>query len=432
MRQRVAYVMSRFPHLPETFILREMVALEARGWQVLLYPLIFQRQEVVHPEARPWIARAWKTGFLSPKVLGDNLLLLLRSPKRYLGTLGRVLWENRTSPKFLSRAVILWPKSISLAREATFLDVPHIHAHYATHPALVAWIVHRLTGIPYSITVHAHDIFVCHAMLETKLRDAAFVVAISEFNRRYLQELLGAWVASKTHVVHCGLDPARYAGETREWHSDERFEIVHTGSLQPYKGQRYLIDACARLRERGIPFRCRLIGGGALEAALRERIHSLGLEEQVFLLGAKTQDEVAALLAESHCYVQPSVVTPSGKMEGIPVALMEALASGLPVVATEISGIPELVRPGETGWLVPEKDAGALADALEMVYRHPAEAARRAEAGRDLVWREFTLQKNVEDLITLFATSPGISGTTDGTQEPDRKFAPALSLPKRD
>ncbi len=414
MRQRVAYVMSRFPHLPETFILREMVSLEARGWQVLLYPLIFQRQEVVHSEARPWIERAWKRGFLSPRVLGDNLLLLLRSPKRYLGTLGRVLRENRASPKFLLRAIALWPKSVSLAREATSLDVPHIHAHYATHPALAAWIVYRLTGIPYSITVHAHDIFVCHAMLETKLRDAAFVVAISDFNRRYLQELLGAWVAGKTRVIHCGIDPARYAGETRKWHIGGRFEIVHTGSLQPYKGQQYLVEACARLRGRGIPFRCRLIGGGELEAALRERIHALGLEEWVFLLGAKTQDEVAALLAESHCYVQPSVVTPSGKMEGIPVALMEALASGLPVVATEISGIPELVRPGETGWLVPEKDAEALADALEMVYRHPAEAARRSTAGRALVWREFNLRENVDDLIALFAASPGAAGTTNG------------------
>ncbi len=412
MRQRVAYVMSRFPHLPETFILREMVALESRGWQILLYPLIFQRQEVIHPEARPWIARAWRAGFFSPKVLGSNLRLLLRSPRRYLETLGQVLWENRTSPKFLLRAIILWPKSVALAQEMVSREVPHIHAHYATHPALAAWIVHRLTGIPYSITVHAHDIFVCHAMLETKLRHAALIVAISEFNRRYLGALFGNWIAAKTHVVHCGIDPARYAGEIRQWHNGERFEIIHTGSLQPYKGQRYLVEACALLRERGIPFRCRLIGGGELEADLRERIRALGLEEQVHLLGAKTQNEVAALLAESHCYVQPSVVTPSGKMEGIPVSLMEALASGLPVVATDISGIPELVRPEETGWLVPEKDPAALADALEWVYRHPAEAVRRAEAGRALVWREFSLQKNVEYLTTLFTASLGISGTT--------------------
>ncbi len=407
--------MSRFPHLPETFILREMVALESRGWQVLLYPLIFQRQEVVHPEARPWMERAWKAGFLSPKILSDNLAFVLRFPRRYLGTLGRALWGNRSSPKFLLRAIALWPKSVSLAREMASQQVPHIHAHYATHPALSAWIVSRLTGIPYSVTVHAHDIFVCHAMLETKLRHAAFIVAISEFNRRYLETLFGDWVAAKTHVVHCGIDPARYAGEIRQWHSGERFEIIHTGSLQPYKGQRYLIEACALLQKRGIPFRCRLTGGGELEADLMRRIRALRLEKRVFLLGAKTQDEVAALLAESHCYVQPSVVTPSGKMEGIPVALMEAMASGLPVVATEISGIPELVRPEETGWLVPEKDAGALADALEWVYWHPAEAARRAEAGRALVWREFTLQKNVDDLTTLFAASVEVSGTTDGT-----------------
>ncbi len=406
MPRRVAYLMSRFPHLPETFILREMIALESLGWQVLLYPLIFQRQSVVHSEALPWMERAWKVPFLSWNILGDNLRVMLRSPWRYLATLGRVLWENRTSPKFLSRALLLWPKSVSLARDVQRRGVPHIHAHYATHPALAAWIVHRLTGIPYSLTVHAHDIFVCHAMLETKLRQAALVIAISDFNRRYLRHLFGDWIVPKTSVVHCGIDPRRYTGSPRHWERGERFEILHTGSLQPYKGQRYLIAACSLLRDKDIPFRCRLIGGGELETELREQIRSLGLESHVFLLGARTQEEVAVLLAEAHCYVQPSVITPSGKMEGIPVALMEALASGLPVVATDISGIPELVRPQETGWLVPPEDAAALADAIAWVYAHPEEAARRAAAGQNLVREAFNLQRNVAALADLFATVP--------------------------
>jgi len=401
MTRRVAYIMSRFPHLPETFILREMIALERLGWQVLLFPLIFQRQAVVHPQARPWMQRAWRKPLFSAEMLWANVQEMTRQPFRYVRVLGQVLWKNRTSPKFFVRALVLWPKAVTMARVFRAQGVRHVHAHYATHPALAAWVVHQLTGISYSVTVHAHDIFVEHAMLETKLRSAHFIAAISEFNRRYLADLLGAWVAPKIEVVHCGIDPAAYTDALPSWEAGARFEIVHTGSLQPYKGQRYLIEACALLKARGIPFRCRLIGGGELEAALRSLIRRLTLEEQVFLLGARTQDEVSAFLAEAHCYVQPSVVTPSGKMEGIPVALMEAMASGLPVVATEISGIPELVRPNRTGYLVPPENAGALADALEHVYRHPREAQSRAQAGRTLVLKEFALHTNVEKLAAL-------------------------------
>ncbi len=402
MTRRVAYIMSRFPHLPETFILREMIALEHLGWQVLLFPLIFQRQAVVHPQARPWMQRAWRKPLFSAEMLWANVQEMARQPFRYVRVLGQVLWGNRTSPKFFVRALVLWPKAVTMARVFRAQGVQHVHAHYATHPALAAWVVHQLTGISYSVTVHAHDIFVEHAMLETKLRPARFIAAISEFNRRYLVDLLGAWIAPQIEVVHCGIDPAAYADALPSWQAGERFEIVHTGSLQPYKGQRYLIEACARLKARRVPFRCRLIGGGELEADLRSLIRRLGLEEQVLLLGARTQDEVSALLAEAHCYVQPSVVTPSGKMEGIPVALMEAMASGLPVVATAISGIPELVRPNQTGYLVPSEDADSLADALEHVYRHPREAQSRAQAGRTLVLKEFALHTNVEKLAALF------------------------------
>ncbi len=399
--RRVAYIMSRFPHLPETFILREMITLEGMGWRVLLYPLIFQKQRVIHPQARPWMQRAWRKPLFSADMLRANAQTVIQNPIQYAKVLGQVLWENRTSPKFLIRALILWPKIVTLARRLQSQNVRHIHAHYATHPALAAWIIHRLTGITYSVTVHAHDIFVEHVMLDTKLRSARFIAAISDFNRRYLADLLGEWVSPKTHVIHCGIDPLAYSDARPAWQVGERFEIIHTGSLQPYKGQRHLIEACAHLKARGVPFRCRLIGEGALRPSLQNLIHTLGLEEHVHLLGARTQDEVGALLAESHCYVQPSVITPSGKMEGIPVALMEAMASGLPAVATRISGIPELVRPRESGYLVPPEDSRALADALHHIYRHPQEAQQRARQGRALVLETFTLHANVKKLAAL-------------------------------
>ncbi|RPH60873.1 MAG: colanic acid biosynthesis glycosyltransferase WcaL, partial [Chloroflexi bacterium] len=278
--------------------------------------------------------------------------------------------------------------------------VTHIHAHYATHPALAAWIIHNLTGIPYSITVHAHDIYVNQTMLEPKIRGARFVAAISEYNRQFLGKHLGPWAVEKTHIVHCGIQPERYQPAPQE--KAGMFEVVSIGSLQPYKGQRHLIEACAILRGPGLNLHCRIIGGGELKGELETLIARKHLEGVVELTGPLPQDSVAKILPQAHCYVQPSIVTPSGKMEGIPVALMEALACALPVVATNISGISELVRPGQTGWLVPPEDPQALADALAVVHANREEAGRMAQAGRELVLQEFDLRKNVSKLSVLF------------------------------
>lgn len=284
--------------------------------------------------------------------------------------------------------------------------INHIHAHYATHPALVAWLINQLTGISYSLTVHAHDIFVEKPMLATKLRDSVFVSSISEFNRKYLTEMFGPWVQQKTQIVRCGIDPAYYRDE-KNINADEtdHLEIISVGSLQPYKGHIYLVKACIELQKRGIPFRCRIVGGGDLRSMLERAIRESQLDHLVELLGPRTQDEVSKLLRTANCYVQPSVITPSGKMEGIPVAIMEAMISGIPVIATSISGIPELVRNGDTGWLVPPENVDALADALSQIYMDPVEARRRAALGRKWVLDEFELSSNAKRLSLLFAQS---------------------------
>jgi glycosyltransferase involved in cell wall biosynthesis len=176
--------------------------------------------------------------------------------------------------------------------------------------------------------------------------------------------------------------------------------------------------------QRGIPFHCQIVGGGDLHAALENAIHQYGLEGHVELLGARTQTEVSRFLQAANCYVQPSIVTSSGKMEGIPVALMEAMASGIPVVATAISGVPELVRPGETGWLVPPENADALAGALTDIYQNPAEASHRAELGQRWVLEEFELSSNVRKLAALFHRS---DPTTFGVREAASPIRQAVS-----
>ena len=405
-RGKIAYMMSRFPHLPETFILREMVELERQGWQVALYPLILQKQPVIHAEAKPWMARANALPFIDPGVVAENARQIIRQPRNYGALLGCIIKENAGNPGFLTKALALLPKSVLAARKMQAEGVRHIHAHYATHPALAAWIIHRLTGISYSITAHAHDIFVSQSMLKTKVRDAAFVVAISEYNRNFIARHVGEWAREKLHVVHCGIDPDCYApnqeARARALAQDAPLDILSIGSLQPYKGQAHLVEACAVLRKAGVPFRCRIIGGGEEQHNLERQIAALGLGDSVELLGPRPQEEVASLLATAGCYVQPSVITSSGKMEGIPVALMEALACEVPAVATALSGVPELIRPGETGFLVSPANPRALANALVQIAEQPEKAAALAKAGRALVLREFNLRENVLRLSDLF------------------------------
>ena len=319
-----------------------------------------------------------------------------------MSSLLQVLKENLGSPKFLIRSLLLFPKAVLMARMFREENINHVHAHYATHPALAAWIIHKFTGISYSVTVHAHDIFAEKPMLATKLRDSAQIVAISEYNKNYLVKILGSWVSDMTQVIHCGVDPALYTTNNIKCREKELFEIISIGSLQPYKGQKFLIQACAILLEQGIHFRCRIIGGGKLRSELLKLIYTLGLTSVVELLGPKKQDEVAHILSEADCYVQPSVITPSGKMEGVPVALMEAMASGVPVVATSISGIPELVKNGETGWLVLPEDVKMLADAIQFIYDEPAKARLCSHAARKLILSDFELHSNVQKLSYLF------------------------------
>jgi colanic acid/amylovoran biosynthesis glycosyltransferase len=394
--------MSRFPALSETFILREMTELERQGWEIRLYPLIFQREPIIHEDARGWMGRARRSSLMSRPVAAASLRRLARGGRGASALWLRALRESRSSFNLFTRVLALFPQATYMAQQMQREGVTHIHAHYATHPALVAWLIHHLTNVSYSVTVHAHDIFVHEAMLATKLRDASFVASISEYNRDYLSRVVGPWIREKTEIVHCGIEPDRYMPRNVPRGADEPLEIISTGSLRAYKGHPYLIEACAILRSRGVPFRCRIIGEGEERPALERMIREAGLEQQVLLLGAQSQEAVAGLLSSAHCYAQPSTITPSGKMEGIPVSIMEALACKLPVIATAISGIPELVRPGDTGILVPPADAAALADALTFVYQNQESAHEMAARGREHVLREFSLAPNVARLAGLF------------------------------
>jgi glycosyltransferase involved in cell wall biosynthesis len=395
---RVAYVMSRFPKLTETFILAELEAMDRAGVAIELYPLLRQTGEPVQPAAVRWVERAHYLPFLSPGILRTQWWFLRdrRRRRRYLHAFFGMVRETWRSPNFLLGGLGIFPKVARAAVEMRAAGVDHVHCHFANHPALAGWLIHRLAGIPYSFTAHGSDLHVDRTMLPAKVREAAFVVTISGDNRRLIETTSGPAADGKVDVIHCGVDPAAFASPERAVAGPLR--IVAVGTLHEVKGQIHLIEACRRLAERGVDVTCRFIGDGPDRDALQARIDELGLTERVTLVGRMTSDAVAAELAASDVLVAPSVPTRGGKREGIPVVLMEAMASGLPVVASRLSGIPELVTDGVSGLLVPPGDAAALADALAALAGDPDLRTRLGAAGRDIVMREFDVDRNAAAL----------------------------------
>ncbi|MEQ1760645.1 MAG: glycosyltransferase [Vicinamibacterales bacterium] len=401
---KVGYMMSRFPKVSETFVLNEMLAVEAQGVPVEVYPLIRERQTTMHPEVAQWVERARFRKVVSLPVLQAHAHFLKHQPKAYLSLGVEVLWKTLRSRNLFVGALGTFPKAVCFARDMQRDGVTHVHAHFATHPALGAFIINKLTGIPYSFTAHGSDLHVDRTMLDTKVEAAAFAVTISEFNKNVIVGECGDRVRSKVHVVHCGVNDEFFATRASSQKSGPA-HIVCVASLEEVKGHRFLLDACRKLVDRGIDVRCDLVGEGPMRASVEKLVADLGLSERVQLLGAQPRPAVKALLSQADVAVLASHPTKEGKREGIPVALMEAMASGLPVVSTSISGIPELVESGVSGLLVPSGDAAALADALAALCADPGLRVRMGEAGRQKVQQDFNLESNALRLVQLFSGS---------------------------
>ncbi len=398
---KIAYIVSRFPTIAETFILYEILALEQAGLAVEVFSLLRQREKVVHPGAEAIVERAHYGRFFSSATLTAQFYWLSRKPLAYIAGWWRAVFGNLFSPKFLIRALVVVPQAALFARQMQALGVQHVHAHWATHPTLAAYIIHRLTGLPYSFTAHADDIYVERPMLAEKIRQAGFVVTVSEYNRQFLAGLYGPSAENKIVVIHCGVDSSVFQARPAKQQAAP-FTIICVARLEEKKGHAFLIQACAKLRARGIPFQCLLIGEGGNRPRLEQQIARLGLAGQVSLLGQQPRDRVSALISQADVMVLPSVITANGRKEGIPVALMEALASELPAIATSISGIPELVENNRTGLLVPERDVEALTEALIRLYYEPKLGEQLGAEGRRKVLREFDLNSNAAKLSALF------------------------------
>jgi glycosyltransferase involved in cell wall biosynthesis len=317
-----------------------------------------------------------------------------------LAIIGTVLRTCVRSPGYMVRSLATVPVAASIARRIRETGADHVHAHYATFPGLAAWVCRRLAEVPYSITVHAHDIFVTQAMLSEKVCDAEFVDAISAFNRDFLRPF-GGDSETPVHVIHCGIELDRYEFRPRRAPASGPIAALCVASLQEHKGHGVLLEAIAPDVNPADRIRLTLIGDGPERERLEQSARDLGVAGRVEFMGAQSEDAVRRQLDEAHLFVLPSVVARDGQMEGLPVVLMESLACGVPTVASSLSGIPEIIRDGSTGCLAEAGDPDSLRDALTRASTGTLDPA----AARMLVEDEFNVERSAARLVTLFRMS---------------------------
>jgi colanic acid/amylovoran biosynthesis glycosyltransferase len=400
----VAYILLRFPYLTETFVADEIVEARRQGLRVRIFSLLPPKKEPVHPVSQELTNDVQYAPALTSWTLWRaQFYFLWHSPLLYFHLLGRLAMQpyRRDVAALYFRRLVIFFKSVSIAYDLKSSDTALIHSHFAWLSGAAAMVASELTGIPFTVTAHAYDIYTSNDLLPVVARSAARVITISRYNREKILELCPDLVPAAIEVIHCGIDLDLFLQTNGNHTGGQPLRILSVGSLIGKKGHAYLIQACKELQQRGLKYSCTIIGKGSDEEHLQQLIRDLGVEERVALAGARRRDEVLEAYRRSSVFVLAAVVTSDGDRDGIPVALMEAMAMGLPVISTPVSGIPELVRDEETGRLVPERDPVALAEAIISIAEEDSRRQFGANA-RTLVEQEFDLHANVRHLIQVF------------------------------
>ena len=398
----LGYLINQYPMASLTFIRREIAAIEAEGRPVRRYAVRAWDTELVDPEDRAEAARTRRILDVGlPGLLASALGAALARPGRFARALASAWKLGGASDRGRLIHLVYLAEACRLRTWLEQDGITHLHVHFGSNPTTVALLCRLLGGPPYSFTVHGPEEFdqPLALSLGEKIGHSSFAVAICSFGRSQLWRWAEAGDWGKVHVVHCGVDP-RYLDAPATPPSD-RPRMINIGRLVEQKGQLILVEASARLRDLGRDFEVIIIGGGPFREALEARIGALELGDRVKLVGWKSGEEVRRELLGSRGLVLPSFA------EGLPVVIMEALALRRPVISTYIAGIPELIRPGETGWLVPAGDVEALADAMIQLIDAPADQlGRMGEAGARAVAREHDVRIEARKLLGLIADAP--------------------------
>jgi glycosyltransferase involved in cell wall biosynthesis len=399
-RLKIGYLLRKFPVLSETFILNEMLALEERGIRLHAFSLERSNAPRFHenlpklkaeitylPQPLQW-NDLWKYGVQAARLFGKNYVSALTYAVRHLNP--SLVW------RFLQGCYV--------AHHSVRLGLNHLHSHFANRPTTVAFFASWMAGIPYSFTAHAADIYrkrMDPKALGKKIEKAKFVVTISDFNKNFLANLSGK-SNDKIVRIYNGIDLNEFVPNGTLPSRQKPFTFLCVSRLVEKKGVSILVEACKHLRDRNVPFECWIVGSGVLRKKLEAMIHGEKLQRHVKLLGPRTQHEVLKRYRSSDLYVLPCIAGADGNRDGLPVSIIEALACGLPVVTTPMTGIPEVVRDKHNGLLVSEGDSVALSQAIESLIHDTSLYQSLSSQARASVTLDFDLAKSTETLYRLF------------------------------
>ena len=405
----IAYVAQFFPILTETFVYREVNALRERGFDVVT---LSNRTPDVSKLSEESIGLMEETEYVFPInqlwFIVAHLYFIFNFPKRYFSTIAYVMKHPGESFANRIRTLGHFSGGVYLAWRIRKRGVSHIHAHFAVNAATIGLVVSRLLEITYSLTVH-NNIFTDQLILRSKLESAKFIISISDFSRDFLLNYAPdiEALASKIHIVHCGISAESFQ-RTAPYLNGTGIEpsyvphLVTLSSFAERKGMPILVEACRILNERGVRFQCTIAGNGAQWPLVKEMVARYDLEDTVKLPGRYFQEQINSYLNDASVFALACVTAQNGDMDGVPVALMESMAMEVPTISTRVSGIPELIDDGVNGLLVPERDAPALADAIERVLTDHDLANQLGRGGRRKIVEAFNIDRTSQQLVELF------------------------------
>lgn len=410
-RPALAYLISRYPSVSHTFILREVRQLRTLGFEIHCAsvnspdrdPTEMPEDELDEFTRTYYLKSHGLTGALAGHIWG------LARPSAYARGLLKALRFGGWNLKQMLFGLFYFTEALMLMRWMQERNLAHLHVHFATAAANIALFLKSLGSIGVSMTIHGPDEFynVPGEKLVEKIEAADFLVCIGRFARSQVMKFSPAMLWNKFDICPLGVDVTNY-NPVRLERGGQPFTILCVGRLTPAKGQHVLVEACSILREWGRQFRLIIVGSGPDENSLRAAIERYGLSDCVEMTGALNQEEVRACYAHSDVFALPSFA------EGIPVVLMEAMASGVPCVTTRITGIPELIRDGIDGLLTTPSDVQELADALAQLMDAPELCKEIGEAGRKRVRQSYNLPTNVNRLAQVFRRRLSLPATALG------------------
>jgi glycosyltransferase involved in cell wall biosynthesis len=401
----IAYLINQYPLISHSFIRREIEALEAQGLSVLRISIRRQESELTEEEN----VELAKTHFVleQPVITFIRSVFgsLLKGPLPFFQALLLGLKAGWRSDRGIFVHLIYFAEATLLAQWCRERGISHIHVHFGTNSATVAMLTSQLSGLPYSMTVHGPEEFdkpiaIC---LGEKIARSKFTVAVSSYGSSQLRRWVSHTHWPKIHIVHCGLDKSFYAGSINPI-GGARFLCI--GRLTEQKGHLLLLSAAKHLQDLKEDFEIVLLGDGPLRFVLEKQIAEYGLNKIVRITGWMPGSTIRKEIELSRALVLPSFA------EGLPVAIMEAMALERPVISTHVAGIPELVVDGKTGWLVPAGDAMSLAGAMQDVLHMPdRQLQRMGKLGRERVLARHDIEQEASKLASLLSGNSTVSAS---------------------